>query len=88
MYSAQVFFVVQQYNGDASGQLRGDVSVYTTQEAATPSTSTSVMSMPGQSLELCRISVQTKSVTGEDPLVTINNALAAKFSTGTYTLVA
>ena len=91
MYTAPVFFVIQQYNGDASGNLRGDVSVFTSQANAQGSIAVpSAPSFPASSSssELCRFSVQTKTVVGEDPLVTINNALASKFPAGAYTLVA
>ena len=75
MYTAPVFFVVQQFTGDATGMLRGDVVLF-----ADEATANNAGAAPGG--DLCRMVINTTTVVGEDPMTTIVNALIAKFPEG------
>ena len=82
MLTANVFLVIQNYNGDISGQLRGDVLIFATENDAT---NAGTRVGPGLATELGRIMVNTTKVEGEDPLVTIKAALISKFPAGAVT---
>ena len=81
MLQAPLYFVVQQYQGDTLNNLRGDVSVYATRDAANTANSQGVNA--ANNSELCRLSINTTSVAGQDPFITITNALIAKFPANT-----
>ena len=84
MYTAPVFFVIHQFTGDASGMLRGDVGMYASEADAAVD---GPAPPPIGAKELCRIVINTNTVHGEDPIVTIGNALKAKFPEGAMTEV-
>lgn len=84
MLTASVFLVVQQFSGDASGNLRGDVSLYAS-EADAQAASGSGHHAP--EAELGRINFSTVLVSGQDPLETITKALIAKFPAGAIVTV-
>lgn len=79
MLQAPVFFVVQSFNGDSSGNLRGDVSLFASEADAQSATGNI---HPGNNVELCRMNFSTVLVAGKDPLETITEALIAKFPAG------
>lgn len=79
MLQAPVFFVVQSFSGDASGNLRGDVSMYASEAAAQAATGAGPH---GPGTELARLNFSTVFVAGKDPLETITEALIAKFPAG------
>lgn len=83
MLQAPVFFVVQSFNGDASGNLRGDVSLFASEADASV---TGAPMGPGSG-ELCRMNFSTVLVAGKDPLETITEALIAKFPAGALVAV-
>lgn len=83
MLQAPLYFVVQQYQGDTLNNLRGDISVYPTRDAANTA-STQGVAVAGTS-ELCRMTIQTTSVSGQDPFLTLTNAFIAKFPAGAVT---
>jgi len=77
IHSATVYFVVQNYNGDLSGNINGNIGIYTT-EAAANSAPQNPMAM---------ININAESVAGEDPIATVINALVAKFPANTVTTI-
>ncbi len=84
MQKAELYFAIQQYTGDASGALRGDVGVFASKEAASAVAGSPMGPSTG---ELCRLNVTTTAVQGQDPVVTILEALKTKFPEGALTEV-
>ena len=76
-FQATVFIKLQNFNGDASGNLNGNYGIFSSEAAAQPAAGINgAPGMPASSVG--NIMVNTKSVTGEDPLVTLDNALKAR----------
>lgn len=78
MLTTQVYLVIQSYSGDVSGNLRGDIGIFANVAQATLASTSGPMG-PGISNELFRMNISTTKVEGEDPFVTIKDALIEKY---------
>lgn len=76
-FQATVFIKLQNFNGDAAGNLSGNYGIYASSEAANPVVTPGVMTGP-LATTVGNINISTKSVSGQDPLVTLDNALKAR----------
>ena len=74
-FQATVFIKLQNFNGDAAGNLSGNYGIYGTQAATEAPTSPP---MGPLAATVGNLNVSTKFVPGEDPLVTLDNALKAR----------
>ena len=81
MYQANVFFKLQNFNGDVSGNLNGNFGIYANATDANSTTQGGAPMGPGGGTGMIgNVNVNAKLVTGEDPITTLEAALAAKFN--------
>jgi hypothetical protein len=74
-FQATVFIKLQNFNGDSAGNLTGNYGIYGTQAATVTQTNPP---MGPLAATIGNLNVTTRFVSGEDPLVTLDNALKAR----------
>jgi len=81
-YQATVFIKLQNFNGDASGNLQGNYGIYTKQADTVTPAGAPLGPMPST---LGNFTVTAQSVAGQDPRTTLDNALNARTDLPTLT---